>query len=274
MNDDDRAFERAIRELLEDGSDRTPADTIDAVLLAVRTTPQERDLRVPWRTTPMSNVMRLVAAIAIAVVAASVAFNVFRPSGGVGVGASPSPTVTPAPTPSPQSSPTPLTAGWTTYTSNRYGFTIGHPVDWTVRAADHNYTSPTDGMTQATEGFIAPDAAVLVSAWSVVVPVGTSANTWIQTYCPKSTTPCTGIQSRAVPVTMDGHAGVLVPFTSDIQAFFLVGNRMYIVAEWRPEFDQTVLPYGSGRLLVEGFLSTMHLLPDGPAPSASTPRPS
>jgi hypothetical protein len=129
-------------------------------------------------------------------------------------------------------------------------------------------------MTQATEGFIAPDAAVLVSAWSVAVPPGTSANTWIQTYCPKSTAPCTAIQARAVPVNMDGHAGVLVPFTSDVQAFILVGNRMYVVAEWRPEFDQSVLTYGSGRLLVEGYLSTMHLLPGGPAPSAATPRPS
>ena len=127
MNDD-RAFERATRALLEDGSDRTPAATIDAVLLAVRTTPQERDLRIPWRTAPMSNPMRLVAAIAVVVVAGVAAFNLFGSSPGVGGLSSPSPTAPPSATPTTQPSPSPIdTATWTTYVSNRYGFSIGHP---------------------------------------------------------------------------------------------------------------------------------------------------
>jgi hypothetical protein len=276
MNDDDRAFERAIRGLLEDGSDRTSADTIDAVLLAVRTTPQERDLRIPWRTAHMSNPMRLVAAFAIIVVAGVAAFNLFRPSGGVGGNASPSPTVTPSvplPTPSPQPTATPRTATWTTYVSTRYGFSIAHPADWTVRPAIRSYAAPADAPTTATEGFIAPAETVFVSAWSVAVAPGTSAEAWIQTYCPKQTSPCTGIQGRAVPVNLDGHAGLLVVFTGDVEAFTLVNNRMYVVAEWRPDDDQVDLHYPSGTLLVEDFLSTMHLLPAGPAPSGS-PRPS
>jgi hypothetical protein len=72
---------------------------------------------------------------------------------------------------------------------------------------------------------------------------------------------------------MDGHAGSLVPFTGDVEAFILVNNRMFVVGEWRPDNDQTDLKYASGTLLVEDFLSTMHLLPGGPAPSTS-PRPS
>jgi hypothetical protein len=70
---------------------------------------------------------------------------------------------------------------------------------------------------------------------------------------------------------VDGHAGVLARFTDDTQAFVLVGNRMYIVACWRPEDEPTVGPYGGATRLLEGYLSTMHLLPGGPAPSA-TPR--
>jgi hypothetical protein len=86
---------------------------------------------------------------------------------------------------------------------------------------------------------------------------------------------CTGgIQARAVAVSMDGHAGLLVPFTDDVQAFILVDNRMYVVAEWRPNSDGTVATYGGGQRLVEDYLSTMRLLPGGPAPSASIPRPS
>jgi hypothetical protein len=108
MNDD-HDFEHATREFLDDGSDRTPAATIDAVLLAVRTTPQERDLRIPWRTAPMSNPVRLVAAIAVIVVAGVAAFNLFGPSpdvGGVGAGGEPSASPSPAPT----STPTPTAA--------------------------------------------------------------------------------------------------------------------------------------------------------------------
>ncbi len=91
MNDD-RAFERATREFLEDGSDRTSAATIDAVLLAVRTTPQERDLRIPWRTAPMSN---LTAACRPGrdglLVVGIVALNLRPASGTVGGKAPPTP---------------------------------------------------------------------------------------------------------------------------------------------------------------------------------------
>ena len=272
MNDDDRAFERAIRGLLEDGSDRTSAETIDAVLLAVRTTPQERDLRIPWRTSPMSNPMRLVAAIAIAVVAGVAAINLFRPTGGVGGLPSPSPTVTPsapAPTPSPQPSPTPLTATWTTYTSTRYGFSIGHPADWTVDPSKHVWTLAKDTpsfQSSGIESFNSPDGHVRASAWSVAVKPGTSADAWLQTYCPKNTYACSEIQAGAVAVSMDGHAGLLVRFTDDTQAFILVNNRMYVVADWRPDSDQTVSIYGERHAARRGLP-----LDDAPAARWSGP---
>jgi len=64
---------------------------------------------------------------------------------------------------------------------------------------------------------------------------------------------------------MDGHAGSLVSFVDDTQAFFLVQNRIYVVAIWRPaDYIQGGVPR-----LLEAYLSTMHLLPGGPAPSAS-----
>jgi hypothetical protein len=286
---DDQSFERATREFMEDGSDRTSAATIDAVLLAVRTTPQERGLRIPWRTVPMSNPMRLVAAIAVIVIVGVAAANLLGGSPGIGgVGSSPSPAVTPSappPAPSAQPSPSAGAATWPIYTSNRYGFSIGHPSNWTVRPAASTWALPVgkgsagaggaeDPMGTATEGSIAPAQSVLVSAWSVAVVPGTSAAAWIQTYCPKETAPCTGIPARTVAVSMDGHAGSLVRFTDDVEAFVLVNNRMYIVAEWRADNDQANLAgYASGTLLVKDFLSTMHLLPGGPGASAS-PRPS
>ena len=98
---DDRAFERAVDDWLADGSDRTPRPAVDAVFLAVKTTPQERDLRIPWRTPPMSVPLRLAAGIAIVAVVGFAALTVFRPGAGPGSGPTPTPSATLAPTPSP-----------------------------------------------------------------------------------------------------------------------------------------------------------------------------
>jgi hypothetical protein len=67
MNDQ-RDFERATTDWLEAGTDVTPPHVIDAVLLAVRTTPQERVLRVPWRTPIMNKLVLGLGAAAVVVI--------------------------------------------------------------------------------------------------------------------------------------------------------------------------------------------------------------
>lgn len=86
MNDK-RDFDRAVDRWLDEGSDATRPEVIDAVLLAVRSTPQERDFRVPWRTTAMTSYLRAAAVIALAVVASAAAIFTFGP-GGSGFGGS------------------------------------------------------------------------------------------------------------------------------------------------------------------------------------------
>lgn len=107
------------------------------------------------------------------------------------------------------------------------------------------------------------------------VTAGTSLDAWVQAYC-RVAESCAAIPGPTIAVSMDGHAGQLVKFAEDTQAFALVGNRMYIVGCWRPESDSTVAPYGGASRLLEGYLSTMRLLPGGPASPApsATPRPS
>jgi hypothetical protein len=137
-------------------------------------------------------------------------------------------------------------------------------------------------MGAAAEGFSAPGQTILVSAWSVAVAAGTDAQHWIvDTYCLplelSSTSDCDRLGPggpRVTPITIDGHAGMIVRFGQDTQAFVLVGSRMYIVACWRPEGDPSVTPFGGATRLLEGFVSTMHLLPGGPASSGSSPVPS
>jgi hypothetical protein len=113
---DDRSLERAARSWLEMGPTEAPDHAVDAALVRIQTTPQERDWHVPRRNRVMSLPARLVAAaIAIAVVAVGGLF-VFRPGGSI-VGGSPvTPVHTPAPTPTssrteaPSSTPSPTPA--------------------------------------------------------------------------------------------------------------------------------------------------------------------
>ena len=78
MNDK-RDFDRAVDRWLNDGSDATPPEVIDAVLLAARSTPQERDFRGPWRTTSMTSYLRVAAVIALVVIGSTAAMFTLRP---------------------------------------------------------------------------------------------------------------------------------------------------------------------------------------------------
>ena len=94
---DDREFLAATTDWLEAGSDQTPPQAVDAVLLAIRTTRQERVLWSPWRTFNMALFAR-VAVGAAAVLAVSIAaFTLLPRGGGPGAGPTPSPTATPTP---------------------------------------------------------------------------------------------------------------------------------------------------------------------------------
>ena len=129
---DDRAFERAMHAWLDAGSDRTPPAAVDAVLLAVRTTPQERDLPIPWRTSPMRTPLRLAAVIAIVAIAGVAAYAL--------LGRVPSTGTTPTPTPSASTSvlasPGVIdTTSWRAFTSSRHGYSARYPADWTLTQA-------------------------------------------------------------------------------------------------------------------------------------------
>jgi hypothetical protein len=125
----DQPFERAVRDWLEDGSDRTPRPAIDAVLLAVKTTRQERDLGIPRRFTQMPTYMRLAAAIAIVAVVGVGVLAYFN--GGPNTGRPPTPTTeaTPAPTLSPLSDG-PLAPGRHAYEGEGVHVVLTVPAGW------------------------------------------------------------------------------------------------------------------------------------------------
>ena len=92
MNDK-RDFDRAIDGWLDDGSDATPPEVINAVLLAAMSTPQERDFRISWRTSPMKRLAFAVAAVAVLAVSGT-ALSALIPR--FGIGSDPTPTEQPS----------------------------------------------------------------------------------------------------------------------------------------------------------------------------------
>ena len=174
------------------------------------------------------------------------------------------------------------TTTWTTYTSDQYGFKVGHPSDWNVFPAGRSWGVgyACDPLSPAHDTFQSPSGAVSVSVWQVPLDPGTGIESigdiaaWVEEYCGESgNTPCTGINDRAVELCLekwDCHPGLLVPFENNVQAFFSGGiydaGAMTVVAVWHGESAPAVAPFGGSQRLLEAFLSTMAVWP------ASTPR--
>jgi hypothetical protein len=124
---DDRTLERAARSWIEAGPTRAPDHAVEAALLLIQTTPQERGLRAPWRPNTMPTFARVAAAAVIGVLAIGGAFFFIGGVGDTNVGG-PARSATPAGSPSPSPSETatvstlpdgPLPAG--TYTFQPFG---------------------------------------------------------------------------------------------------------------------------------------------------------
>jgi hypothetical protein len=88
---EDKRYERDARAWLDEGPTRAPERVVSEALSQIESTPQERDLRVPWRMPVMSVPVRFAAVALLVALAAGGTFFV--------AGALPetSPTVTPVP---------------------------------------------------------------------------------------------------------------------------------------------------------------------------------
>jgi hypothetical protein len=143
-------FDLRIADWLEDDPDHAPDAVLETVLAAFPSIPQRRASRVPWRTRSMTMSMtsRLLAgAAAVAVVLVGGMF-LLRPGGNNQVGG-PSPSAVPSsPLASPRESPagsaeTAMTAKdlTATFTSARYGFSVGYPAAWTATPATRSWSA-------------------------------------------------------------------------------------------------------------------------------------
>ena len=113
---DDRSLERAARSWLEDGPTQAPSRAVDAALLRIGSTPQERVLRIPWRLSTMTTTARVATAAVIGVLVIGGAFLALGRPGQPAVGVpAPSSTPTASPTTAPTTAPTPAASAAVDY---------------------------------------------------------------------------------------------------------------------------------------------------------------
>jgi len=102
---DDRTIERSARAWLELGPTQAPDRAVEAALRTIDVTPQERDLRIPWRFPTMNPLARVAVLLTIAFVAVGAGLYLLQPApSSVGTPPSPTPaafTSTPAATQTP-----------------------------------------------------------------------------------------------------------------------------------------------------------------------------
>ena len=262
--------ERILGEFLAPSEEQLPDRVFEAAFFEIATVPQRRTIRLPFPFSPRPATLRIVGVLALIAIAGLGAAIVMT---GRDVQPTVAPTESPALTPGPPVGPL-NTLGWQAYTSERYGFELLRAPDWTERPSDHLYVYPDDAgpdkvETSGAEAFaseFADGSRALVTAWSFPVPPETTLSSLLDEYCPVNTNPCDDLEARSAPVdTDDGRPGALVAFEANTQAFFLDEDRAYVVAVWRSEDDPSVAQYGGARRLLEGVVSTMSLLSEGPA---------
>ena len=283
----DRQFERAVSDWLEDGSDRTPGSAIDGVLLAVRTTPQERDLRIPWRIhMPVYARAALIAVALVVMVGAGLAFlNTGAPGG---AGGAPAPTASPSASPSPSARPSevaPGISGWTPFTSKVYGYTLSYPSGWDATSATREW-QPSDGPghEETADTFVRPDNDIGISMG--LAPAGAGADiqsvaglkAWAKGYCTDVRLQgCDTFTDRTEPLCLNAggdpcRAAILVRSTGTTPddaaeyAFFpnwpsvmLTGapDKVTVVGVGRGDAYAGAAQYGGAVQLLKSVLSTM-----------------
>jgi len=260
-----RDLDQTLVAWLSDGPAELADRVLDAALDEVHLTRQRPRSSRPWRTLPMTSLRTWAVAagvvLAVGVLGALVLSNT---RGSAAVQATTGPTVpaaspvqspavayasgvaAPSSTPGssePAASPSgATTAGWTPFTSARYGYTLRLPPGWSVAqstgrwplARTNEQPKPADhfGGTDPLTG--TPNAEF--SAFAVDLPAATSGDAWIAAFFApdaKQSPSCRRSQDKYGSVDVQGHQATLwtEPHISTscggTYAFVVTGRRLY-----------------------------------------------
>ena len=276
---DDRSLERAARSWLETGPTEAPDHAVDAALLRIQTTPQERDWHVPRRARPMTRTGRLLAGAA-AVAVLLVGGALFRLGTGTQVGgsapSSPAPASHATPTASPYAIP-PLAAS---FRSTRYGYTIGIAADWTVTPGTAPWIGP-DNSDPSVDTIHITGTYSFITVTSQAMRPGQTYQAFVQAYHDFSGRCAGGLVSTWDPISIGGLEGLVHPGCNAREAIVLAGSRAYAFILGYDSSPSTT-PGSALRApddIFEAVLAAIHFDPaaaidDSPSQSAAPPSPS
>jgi hypothetical protein len=244
---DDRSLERVARAWLEIGPTTAPDRAVDAALLRIQSTHQDRDLRIPWRLPDMITPARLatVAVIgALAIGAALLSLGVYGLPQTVGPEPSNSPSpshsspvpsaapavVLPSTVASDAASASALPSFSRTFTSPRMGFSVKYPDRWSAHPATEPWVF---GETISWGGGSNDDlhgADVRLSVASQPLKAGDTASKRLQRMVAASP-PCAPDVPAPKTVTVGGQKGtVAVNGCVNLGAGGMIpGGRAYVV---------------------------------------------
>ena len=229
---DDRSLERTARSWIEEGPTAAPPQAVEAALLRIETTSQERDWHVPWRTPPMTLPARLVVAAVIGALVIAGAATL----GGLGIGRS-------APTPPPSTAPSPAAASPSagamavpplaeTFTSSRYGYGVKHPTGWTIAPASTSWSEMGTNLWNSGINDEIHGTDVRFSGASLAID-GQTPDQWITAYAGASdpaSWPRIDIGGQSGYLTADGSpaaGGAIVPSSVYFDVVVVVDGRGY-----------------------------------------------
>ena len=232
-----------------------------------------------------------VAALVVVVGAGTLFYVNSNRVGGAGAAAP-----TTAPTPAPTASPTPESSyvapgitGWTPYTSEVHGFTMGYPEDWLAYAPATRQWQAGDRVAQGdvayADVFVSPVPDEL-GVWVWEMPAGAGADiasfeglkTWATSFCSDAIRlGCDAFTQSAVPMCLDAsgdacRSAILVPSVEEQFAFIPVWtsktlsngpDRVIVVEVGRDEDFPGTARYGGSVELLKSILSTMDVTSTG-----------
>jgi hypothetical protein len=258
-------IERVLDRYLAEGVEQVPDRVIDAALDEIDSTSQRRAVRLPWWFNQAPSFLKLAvggaALIAVLVVGGMFLTRGPAPSVG-GPGAA-----TPSPTASPSSS---VTLRMTErFESELYGYSIGHPADWTVQPGSELW-SPTEDKEEAFDR-ISLGQSLSFRAGSAVLPDGVSADEWIMQHLTETRyLPCGPPRSTLEAVLIDGRPGRLRDSCGEVEATVVVGDRVYLFTYFLGSREDPE-PSG-GRPVFDAFAATIRLTPEtAERPASPTP---
>ena len=268
-----RDLDALIATWLDDGPVDLPAETRRAISVGLRTQPRARRMAVLGGSL-MLPINRVVTAAAVLLAVGAISVLALANRGG-GPGSLPSasvaPSASPAVVPSPSQSATASfsTAGWIKFSSNRYGYAISVPADWTAQQSDRQWSlagNQKDWLTSAADTFIGPGGPGIGSrgprftAFAVDLPGGTSSDAWITAYygpnAKGSPEPCLHTPTDIATKEVDGHP---VAFWQEAgpagcggtAGYVVVNGRLHVFTIWLSGQEPTL----------EALLSTVKFQP-------------